>query len=569
LTAVSVLVIENGQVDDSSIVTIPYFTQFLNTKSLYPITSAPEPHMRNRTYGVRVGNVVGGGSVVNGMQFDRGSDADYDAWEALGNVGWGWKGLEPYFKKAFAFTPPGEDTRKAIGITYDESAYGSNDGPLKVSIPSYQYPDYKDIFDSWREEDIPLPKEGFASPIGAFWTPNSIDNATASRSDARVTYYEPVKGRSNLKLLMNTHVDEIIFASNKSIDGKLMAKGFKITSKNDGSTTSVFASREVILSAGGVFTPHLLMISGIGPKDVLDTAKIPVKVNLPAVGSNFQDHVPAYMAFNLSNLAWPNMDTLATNSSFNASAAKQYEEERSGPWTGSRCNALAFLTFKQISSKYREITAAVSSQKPGDFLPERYSNYPTLLAGYLAQRSVLVSQYLGDVSAVVEYTIQPSGRAGAIHQKPLSRGTITLNTTHPHAYPIVLHNAFSNPIDVSVFGEIVRWHRKHWASSSLARFEPIEAVPGAQYTTDKEILEALLDQGQVNPTLAHPSCSCPMMPEELGGCVSDTLEVYGVSGLSVADASIMPLIPAAHLQATMYAVGEKAADIFKGRQRSA
>jgi choline dehydrogenase-like flavoprotein len=229
---------------------------------------------------------------------------------------------------------------------------------------------------------------------------------------------------------------------------------------------------------------------------------------------------------------------------------------------------LAFLTFKQISSNYRAITAAVSSQTPVNFLPERYSNYPTLLAGYLAQRSVLVSQYLGNTSAIAEFTIQPSGQTGAIHQKPLSRGTVTLNTTHPHAHPIVLHNAFSNPIDLSVLGEIVRWNRKHWtSSSSLARFEPIEAIPGAQYTTDKEILEALLDQGRVNPTLAHPSCSCPMMPEELGGCVSDTLEVYGVSGLSVADASIIPLIPAAHLQATMYAVGEKAADIIKARRK--
>jgi choline dehydrogenase-like flavoprotein len=563
---VSVLVIENGQVDDSPVVTIPFFTQYLNTKSLYPMTSAPEPYMRNHTHAVLVGNVVGGGSVVNGMQFDRGSDADFDAWEALGNAGWGWKGLEPYFKRAFTFTPPAVETQNEIGITYDESAYGKNNGPVKVSIPSYQYPDYKPIFDSWRAEGVPLPKEGFARPLGAFWTPNSIDNATASRSDARTMYYEPVKGRSNLKLLINTHVDEILFSSKKDKDEKLVAKGFKITSNANSSTTSVFASRAVILAAGGIFTPHLLMVSGVGPKDVLNAAGIPVKVDLTAVGSNFQDHVPAYMSFNLSNRSWPTLETITTNATFNASAAKLYEENKSGPWTVSRCNALAFLTFKQITSKYREITAAISFQKPEDFLPKRYSNSPTLLAGYLAQRSILLSQYLGDTAAISEFAIQPSGRATVALQKPLSRGTISLNTTHPHAYPIVLHNTFSNPIDLSILGELVRWNRKHWASPSLAHFTPIENVPGSQFTEDKEILEALLEQDQVSPTFAHPSGGCAMMPLELGGCVSDTLEVYRVSGLTVVDASILPMIPAAHLQATMYAVAEKAADIILSRQ---
>ena len=522
--------------------------------------------MGNRTYAVRVGNVVGGGSVVNGIQFDRGSDADFDAWETLGNAGWGWKGLKPYFQKTFTFTPPAVETQNELGITYDESAYGKNNGPVKVSIPSYQYPDYKPIFDSWRAEGVPLPKEGFERPLGAFWTPNSIDNATASRSDARTMYYNPVKGRSNLNLLINTHVDEILFSPKKGEDGKLVAKGFKITINANNSTTSVFASREVILAAGGIFTPHLLMVSGIGPKEVLRAASIPVKVDLAAVGANFQDHVPAYMSFNLSNRSWPNLDTLTTNATFNASAAKQYEEHRSGPWTGKGANALAFLTLKQITSRYREITAAISFQNPEEFLPTRYSNSPTLLAGYLAQRSILLSQYLGNTAAISEFPIKPSGSAPVALQKPLSRGTITLNTTHPHAYPIVLHNTFSNPIDLSILGELIRWNRKHWASPSLAHFNPIENVPGAQFTEDKEILERLLEQGQVSPTFAHPSGGCAMMPLDLGGCVSDKLEVYRVRGLTVVDASILPLIPAAHLQATMYAVAEKAADIIQSRQ---
>lgn len=554
--------IENGQVDESPTASIPTFSQNLNIKSLYPITSAPEPKMANRTYDVRVGNVVGGGSVVNGMQFDRGSNADYDAWEDLGNKGWGWKGLEPYFKKTFTFTPPSESTQKEIGITYDDSAYGN--GPVQVSIPTYQYPDYKTIFDSWRDEGIPLPKEGFASPLGAFWTPNTINSATASRSDARITYYNPVQSRPNLKLLINTHVDEILFS--KDTEGHLTAQGFKITSNTDGTMTHVFGSQEVILAAGGVFTPHLLMVSGLGPTDVLTAAKIPVKRDTPAVGSNFQDHVPAYMSFNLSNRAWPNPDTLASNATFNASAAAQYAKDRTGPWSFGRGNAAAFLTFKQLSSKYKNITAEIAAQEPVDFLPKRYSHVHALYAGYVRQRDILLAHYLGDSAAIVELPIQPTGRASIVLQKPLSRGTIALNTTHPQSYPIVFHNAFQNPIDVAVLGELVRWNRKHWASPSLALYSPVENVPGVQYQTDEDLLQAFVAQNQITPLFAHPSGGCSMMPEELGGCVSDTLEVYGVRKLSVVDASILPMIPAAHLQATMYAVAEKAADIIKKRQ---
>ncbi|KAF2177625.1 GMC oxidoreductase [Zopfia rhizophila CBS 207.26] len=555
-----VLVVENGYTDDSPITSVPYLANFLNTADLYPIMSAPEPYLKNTTFPVRVGNVVGGGSVVNGMQFDRGADADYDAWEEVGNEGWGWEGLGPYFKKSTHFTPPSESTQKEFGITYDESSYGN--GPVQVSIPSFQYADYKPIFDSWRVEKIPIQKEGFANALGTYWTPNTIDNATATRSHARNAYYDPVQSRSNLKLLPGTHVDEILFDTKNE---KPIAKGVKMTSRADNSVSQVYASKEVILAAGGIFTPHLLMLSGIGPKDVLGAAKVPVKKDIPGVGANFQDHTPIYMTFNLSNQAIPNPDYIATNVTFNASAAAQYGKDRSGPWSVGRGNALSMLTFKQISSKYETITSQISMQDAAQFLPEGYSKSRALLAGFMKQREILINQYLGDNTSVGECPIQPWGRAITAHQKPLSRGTITLNTTHPSAFPIVQWNTFQNPIDKAVLGELVRWNRVHWGRKELERFKPVETAPGAQYQTDDEIIEGSLKTNALQPSFAHPTGGCAMMPEELGGCVSDKLLVYGVRKLSIVDASIIPLIPATHLQATMYAVAEKAADIIKGR----
>jgi choline dehydrogenase-like flavoprotein len=555
---VSVLVIENGDIDDRPATRIPYFAA-INTENYYDIISAPEPFMQNRTWKVHVGNVVGGGTVINGMIFDRGANADYDAWEQLGNKGWGWDGLGKYFKRATRFEAPSEATRKEFGITYDADAYG--DGPLHVSIPSFQYEDYKNTFGAFLAEKMPHPREGYASPIGPFWAPTTIDNTTKERHHARKAYYDPVKNRANLDLLTSTHVDEILFKNHRTPT----ASGVKVTSNVDSQTAFLYAKREIILAAGGVFTPHLLMVSGIGPKDVLTAANIKVRKDLAAVGSNFQDHPALYMTFKLSNQSIPNPDMMASDPVFNATSAAQYEKDRTGPYTVGVGSATAFLPFKHISQKYRDITALIPAQNATQYLPDRYSKSAALLRGFLAQRDILTNHYISDSAAIGEYPIQPWGRAATALQKPLSRGILTLNTTHPAAPPIIVRNAFQNPVDKMVLAELVRFNRVHWLTQPLlARYSPVETVPGAQYETDEEIFDAGIQSGALNPTFAHSSGGCAMMPEELGGCVDEELRVYGVGGLRVVDASVMPLIPAAHLMASMYAVAEKAADIIKG-----
>lgn len=556
---VSVLVVENGVFDNTQWVRVPYYAN-INTKNLYSITSGPEPFMNNKTWQVHVGNVVGGGSAVNGMQFDRGTDADYDAWEKLGNPGWGSEDLAAYFKKSTHFDGPAEAVRATFNMSYDASAYG--EGPLKVSIPSFQYDDYKPIMGAFVAENVSHPTEGFSRPIGAFWTPNSIDNTTKERSYARTAYYEPVKQRANLHLLTNSHVDSLLFVNGSD----LIVSGISLTSNTDGTSASVYAAKEVILAAGGVFTPHLLMLSGIGPEDVLAAAGISVKKDLAAVGSNCQDHPALYMTYKLSNQSIPNPDMMASDPAFNASAAAEYAANKTGPYTFGRGNAAAFLPLQTFSSKYREIAAQISTQEATAYLPQRYSQNKRLLAGFLAQRRLLIDHYLSADATVGEYPIQPWGRATTAVQKPLSRGTLVLNSTHPTAPPVIVRHAFQNPIDKMVLGELVRWNRVHWSSQPLlARYTPVETAPGANSTTDEEIFQAGLATGVLNPTYAHSSGGCALMPEELGGCVDPKLRVYGVGRLRIVDASILPMIPAAHLQATMYAVAEKAADIIKGK----
>ncbi|KAF2833050.1 alcohol oxidase [Ophiobolus disseminans] len=557
----TVLVIENGILNNGTQSSIPGNSGGLNLAAMYDIFSAPVQNLGNQTFLVTVGNVVGGGSYVNGMQFDRGADADYDAWAELGNEGWGWSDLKPYFMKSNAFDPPSKETAKEFGITYETDAYGQ--GPLKVSIPDYQFLDMKTMFHSWDRVNIPHPKEGFNEPVGVYWSPNSINKATATRSTSRSAYYDPIVSRKNLKLLSNTHVDEIIFEKNRV--GALTATGVKYTPNGSKKQAHAFAAKEVILAAGGVFTPHLLMLSGVGPKDVLEAAGVAVKKELPAVGSNFQDHIANYMNFDIQNLNPENQAALNTDAAFNQTSYDEYLKTKTGPYSVGKAQGLVFIALQHFDSGYKKVVSKLRSQVATNFLPARYSKDKNLLAGFVKQREILAHQFSEADAAVGEIVIQPVGFSGIANNKPLSRGTITLNNTNPAAYPIVQWNTFQNPVDADVMIALTKYNRAHWASKELAQYKPVETAPGPQYQSDEDIIRGGIEKGTLQPTFAHPSGGCSMMPENLGGCVSDKLLVYGVNKLSVIDASIIPLIPAAHLQATMYAIAEKAADLIKKR----
>lgn len=499
--------------------------------------------------------------MINGMVYDRGSAADYNAWEALGNEGWGWSGLEPYFLKGTTFQPPTADVVKDFNITWDDSAYGK--GPLKVSITSNQYADIKDYWAAWKAMGTHVPEDGNnGEAYGPSWYPNTMDATTGRRAHARYAYYDPIQQRTNLKILTKTTAQKILFDNKKK---PLMATGVEITDAS-GKTSSVYAKKEVILAAGAIQTPKLLQLSGIGPKAVLKAAGVKVRLELDAVGSNFQDHPYATVIFNTTTNTFPNQNSLATNATFNATAWQQYETNKTGPYTYARGNALAFISLPDMTSDTNAVVKSLNSQNDVDFLPGAYKNNKKLLKGYAAQRKIISDIFKRRDAAVAEFPVPADGTYGLVGvEKPLSRGTVYLNASNPTGPPSVLHNAFVNPIDRTVMAIGLRYFRKVWARPELKRFQISEQVPGAQHTTDEDIYSSLLSQSMLSPTLAHPAGTCPMMPESAGGCVDDKLMVYGTQHLSVVDASIIPIIPSCHLQATMYGIGEKAADIIKAR----
>ncbi|KAH7396829.1 hypothetical protein DE146DRAFT_789471 [Phaeosphaeria sp. MPI-PUGE-AT-0046c] len=562
-TSRTVLVLENGYINDDISTQVPSFANAINTRLMYDITSAPDAETGGKTYPVYVGNVVGGGSVVNGMAFDRASAADYDSWEQLGNPGWNWNNLLQYFKKSTTFTPPSQENVKEFGITYDASYYGTN-GPIQASFPNFEYQDTKNIWAAFKADDIPLPKEHAAGlAVGAFWIPTALQPKTQTRSSAKNAYYDPVKTRSNLVLATGKKANEVLFDQSFLSWIFPKATGVQYVSNSDGSIGQVWAKREVILAAGSVFTPQLLQLSGIGPRDVLQAAGIRVKKDLGAVGANMQDHPNANVMFDLQNLAKVNVFS-GQDPASNATAWKEYES-KSGPITQAHGSSLAFLSLSSITDKASQIVRTIKSQNILNYLPAIYSKDQNLLRGILKQRDIIANLHASLNAAVGEIPMAPFGLAVSALQRPLSRGSINIDPKNKYGNPIVQFNTFSNPVDRQIIVEMVRWTRKHWAKKELSMYSPIETSPGSQFQTDDEIINALIQQGGLAASFAHMSGTCSMMPESLGGCVSSDLMVYGTRQLSVVDASIIPLVPATHLQSTMYAVAEKAADIIKAR----
>ncbi|KAF3029630.1 hypothetical protein E8E12_000135 [Didymella heteroderae] len=554
----SVLVLETGQITEDINTIIPTLGNNINSATQYTLKSAADKELESLLVPVLIGKVVGGGSVVNGMAFDRASAADYNAWERLGNPGWGWNGLLPYFKKSTTFTPP-TLTGSEFNITYDASYYGTS-GPLQASFPNFEFPDVKTMWEAYRSEGYTSPREHAAGEaVGMLWIPTSLDPKTQTRSDARRTYYDSAKNRANLKLITGVSATEILF------DG-LTAKGISFTNIANSKSSKVYAKREVIMAAGSVFTPHILQLSGIGPADVLKAAGIKVKKDLAAVGANLQDHPNANVMFSTSNLSIPN-PLFSTDPEQNATAWAQYYANRTGPVCQSHGSSLAFLPLKNITSNWKSIVTTIKGQKTSDYLPAAYKNDAKLLRGYEAAKQITAELLSGTKAAAAEFPMNAFGLAIAAIQRPLSRGYVALDPKDPKGNPIVQFNTFQNPADRTMLLEAVKWIRRHWQSPVLQRFSPVEVSPGAAAQTDDEIIHGLLEQGALTATFAHQSGTCSMLPEKYGGCVSSDLRVYGMKKLSIVDASIIPLIPATHLQATMYAVAEKAADLIKARNR--
>ncbi|KXH65783.1 glucose oxidase [Colletotrichum salicis] len=465
-----------------------------NQSHTFNFSSVPQEGLNGRKINVIGGVMLGGLTGVNAMQE------------------WSWDGLLPYFKKvAWNFHPPAPELTEQFDIKYDASYWGNSSG-IHASFPTFHWPMLKTEVEAFKEiKGVDFPADSGAGDPGVFWYPTSFDPATVTRSMARRAHWDGIEAaRDNYE----------------TITAHKVLKGARI----------VKARKEVILATESIHTPQMLQRSGVGGRALLEKAGIEVVVDLPSVGQNFQDHpVGAGATFTFTNFdVHPDMTDLVNNQTFIDEAKAEFEANRTGPLTIGAGNIATFVPFPVIAPSFDAITSAYESQPPSPsaFLPPNTDT--TVVAGYAAQQSRLAAALRSPSAAFYNFFLRGAPtESNFVLLHPLSRGTILLNTSNPFfAEPIVDYRALSNPTDLAVQIEFIRFTRRYFLEySTLARYGPVETVPGANVTSDEALGEVV--RRMISPTTFHPVGTAAMMPRDLGGVVDEKLQVYGVRGLSV------------------------------------
>ncbi|KAH6618366.1 hypothetical protein B0J18DRAFT_387464 [Chaetomium sp. MPI-SDFR-AT-0129] len=573
----TVLVVEYGELSsDDSIKTVTGgFAGISDPSHLFTIQSLPQTNLANRTIAVVAGKVVGGSSAVNAMMTIRGTADDYTRWGQFfhdddddESSHWSWDGLLPYFKRALTFAPPGEAVTKEAGITFDTAFWGTagndTDGttPVYAGWPSFQYPGTTAQIEAFRGIDgVPFVNDSGAGEAGVYWYPTFMDPTLVERSYARTGHHDRAANRENYHLVTGSRVLRVVF------DGTT-ATGVAVVpvSPEDGdeaTETIVGVRKEVIIAAGGIHSPQVLQLSGIGPRELLESAGITTLVDLPGVGQNFQDHPILRPAFTYNNFPiHPNPQDLILDANFSAWTDTLWNTNRTGPKSLATGNAAAWLPFPIISPRALNLSDALTTQNHSLSLPP--NTHPTVLAGYRAQMLSLASALASNGTAFYNLILTGGATNGiVVDLHPLSRGTVNINTTDPfHTSPVVDYRALSNPLDVAIMADLIRFTRRYHLSNPLtADWNATEVSPGEATQTDEEFETYFAES--ISPSEYHPSGTCAMLPRELGGVVDEELKVYGLEGVRVVDASVFPTLVGGNTCQPVYAVAEKAADLIR------
>lgn len=470
--------------------------------------SEPEPEMNGRRIYHARGKVLGGSSSINGMIFQRGNPMDYEKWGNLpGMSNWGWSHVLPYFNKM----------ETALAADPDDPRRGHN-GPLKLTRGPATSPLFQAFFKSVQEAGYNLTndvngyrQEGFA--------PFDRNIFEGKRLSAARAYLHPVMNRKNLDVRTRAFTTQVIIENGKAVGVEYQWKG---------QTHRVYADK-VILCGGAFNTPQLLELSGIGDRAVLEKAGVEVKKHLPGVGNNLQDHLEVYVQYNCTQPVSSQPYYKMINRPF---IGLQWLLTRRGPVASSHFEAGGFARSNDDEA------------------------YPNLMFHFLP----MAIRYDGS---------QPEGEHGfQFHVGPMysdTLGHVHIKSNDPKEKPEILFNYLATEQDRREWVEAVRTSRKLLDTPAMKEFTDGEISPGAAVQTDEEILEWVRNDAE---TALHPSCTAKMGPadDEMAVVDPETMQVHGVDGLYIADASVMPIITNGNIYAPVVMLAEKAADLIKGEK---
>ena len=502
----SVCLIEAGPSDKSPWIHLPigYAKTMWDPKLNWKFQTEPDPGMNNRQIYWPRGKTLGGSSSINGLIFIRGQKEDYDGWRDLGNPGWGWDDVLPYFKKAEGNDRLGEPLH-------------SQTGPLKASsIPK------KHVL-----------VETFKKAANALGVPNTDDfnNLTQEgvgyfqlsthkgfRCSAAVAYLKPAKHRSNLTILTNSQASKVIFENKKAVGIEYIQQGIKKT---------IHANKEVILSAGSIQSPQILQLSGVGPEKLLQEFNIPVIKDLPGVGENLQDHLQFRLIYELNK-------PISTNDQLSS-------------WFGKLKMGLDWLLF-------RGGPLSIGINQGGLFTRVMKDSKTPDIQFHMATLSAEMAG--GKVHPFSGFTMS------VCQLRPESRGYVRIQSTDPLTPPKMFANYLATQHDRDTSIAAVNFARK------IAQTEPLRSLITREVKpdnpkSDAEILEFCRNNGA---TIFHPTGTCQMGSDSNSMAVLDSsLRVRGVQRLRVVDCSAMPTVPSGNTNWPAVMLAERAADLILGR----
>ncbi len=498
-----VLLLEAGGKDSYIWIHIPvgYLYTMNNPRTDWCFSTAPEPGLNGRSLSYPRGKTLGGCSSINGMIYMRGQARDYDHWRQLGNSGWGWEDVLPYFKRSQDQVRGADDFHGAGGEWRVEE--------MRLTW---------EILDAFREAaaETGIPKaddfnRGDNEGCGYF----QVNQRRGVRVSSAKAFLKPVRHRQNLTVLTHAQAERLRFEGRR-------ASGVDFRIKDAPAMAS--AKGEVILASGSVGSPQLLQLSGIGPGALLREQGIDLRHELPGVGENLQDHLQIRMVFKVRNVK--TLNERANRLLGRLGMGIEYALLRRGPLT-------------------------MAPSQLGGFAKSDPSRETPNLEYHIQPLS---TEKLGD--ALHPF---PAFTASVCNLRPQSRGFVRIASPDFRTMPRIQPRYLSDPADGQVAADAIRLTRRICAAPALARYLPEEFKPGAEIESEEDLIR---EAGNIGTTIFHPVGTCKMGQDETA-VVDERLRVRGVEGLRVVDASVMPTITSGNTNSPTVMIAEKASEMIR------
>ncbi|MEP1201262.1 GMC family oxidoreductase [Tateyamaria sp.] len=500
----TVCLIEAGPKDRHPLIHLPvgWIKLMTNSHLNWMYQTSPSEWTGGRKIPVPRGKTLGGSSSINGNVFNRGSASDFDHWMQLGNQGWGYSDILPLFKRLEDWTGPNPDGLR-----------GTN-GPVTVTPNSWEHPICEAFFKAAESLGIPFnPDYNGKSQFGACYAQRTIANGR--RQSAAVAYLRPARGRQNLSVKTDTFVTRILF------DGK-RATGTEIVQGEN--VARIMARREVILAGGAINSPQLLQLSGVGDPEHLSDIGVTLHHPLPGVGQNLRDHYTPRFTARVKGTA-----------TLNERVKGHAFWLETGKWLLGRPSVLSLPS-----------TVCYAFAK----------SIPTLDESDLQLTLMPASYQAGNQSQLDD---QPGMTLAAWQQRPDSTGHVLAHSADARLPPEIQPNYLSAETDQRVLLAGMKLARQLMRSAAMSPYFAGELYPGDAIQSDDELMACVRERGT---TSFHMIGTCKMGPSfDASSVVDHRLKVHGIEALRVADASVMPTMPAANTNAATLMIGEKAADL--------